>query len=158
MGKSSCGKGLDLAIQYAVRLIVALVLCTLSIQTWSLLMCALVDQLPPRQAQLDKIQSLSVELAEPSFSDPVLEVSCSTVRYRCWFCVITSPHSCYDQGVIELCDLFVVVSLNDSKIYLTESDIFIILMLYPYSVKQLYSQQCAFLLLLDRHFLPLSTS
>ena len=62
-------------------LIVALVLCTLSIQTWSLLMCALVDQLPPRQAQLDKIQSLSVELAEPSFSDPVLEVSCSTVRY-----------------------------------------------------------------------------
>ena len=58
-------------------MLVVLVLCTLPIQTWSLLMCALVDQMPTRQVQLDKIQSLSVALAEPSFSDSVLEVSCS---------------------------------------------------------------------------------
>ena len=42
-------------------------------------MCALVEQMPPRQAQLD----LSVALTEPSFSDPMLEVSFSTVRQCC---------------------------------------------------------------------------
>ena len=61
-------------------LIVVLVLCTLPIQTWSLLMCALVDQMPPRETQQENIPRFSVELAEPSFSEPVLEVSCSTVR------------------------------------------------------------------------------